>query len=92
MDKSNLAKTVRVIASLYSERSSICTHFFDQNHRFSVQLRKPYLGTYQTYETKYSRVSRPYPLKYFKGCLPQNLLSPPLNTLSHMTELFFKSN
>ena len=27
-------------------------------------------------------LSRPYPLKYFKGCLPQYLLGPFLNTLS----------
>ena len=29
-------------------------------------------------------LSRPYPFKFFKGCLPQNLLSPLLNTLSHL--------
>ena len=29
-------------------------------------------------------LSRPYPFKFFKGCLPQNLLSPLLNTLSHI--------
>ena len=29
-------------------------------------------------------LSRPYPLKFFKGCLPQNLLSPLLSTLSHI--------
>ena len=29
-------------------------------------------------------LSRPYPLKYLKDCLPQNLLSPLLNTLSHL--------
>ena len=28
-------------------------------------------------------LSRPYPLKFFKSCLPQILLSPFLNTLSH---------
>ena len=28
--------------------------------------------------------SRPYSFKFFKGCLPQNLLSPLLNTLSHI--------
>ena len=28
--------------------------------------------------------SRPNPFKFFKGCLPQNLLSPLLNTLSHI--------
>ena len=26
-------------------------------------------------------LSRPYPFKFFKGCLPHNLLSPFLNTL-----------
>ena len=30
-------------------------------------------------------LSRPYPFKYFKGCLPQNLLSPLLNTLARMS-------
>ena len=29
-------------------------------------------------------LSRPYPFKSFKGCLPQILLGPFLNTLSHM--------
>ena len=29
-------------------------------------------------------LSRPYPFKFFKGCLRQNLLSPFLNTLSQM--------
>ena len=29
-------------------------------------------------------LSRPYPFKFFKGCLPQNLLSPLLSTLSHL--------
>ena len=29
-------------------------------------------------------LSRPYPFKFFKGCLPQNLLSPLLNLLSHL--------
>ena len=32
----------------------------------------------------YLCVSRQYPLKFFKGCLPQNLLSPLLNTLSQI--------
>ena len=32
----------------------------------------------------YGLLSRPYPFKYFKGCLPQNLLGPLLNTSSHM--------
>ena len=27
---------------------------------------------------------RPYPFKFFKGCPPQNLLSPLLNTLSQI--------
>ena len=29
-------------------------------------------------------LSRPYPFKFFKGCLSQNLLSPLLNTLLHL--------
>ena len=29
-------------------------------------------------------LSRTYPFKIFEGCLPQNLLSPPLNTVSQM--------
>ena len=29
-------------------------------------------------------LSRPYPFKFFKGFLPQTLLGPLLNTLSHM--------
>ena len=29
-------------------------------------------------------LSRPYPLKLFKGCLPQNLISLLFNTLSHL--------
>ena len=29
-------------------------------------------------------LSRPYPFKFFKCCLPQNLLSPLLNTLTHL--------
>ena len=29
-------------------------------------------------------LSRPYPFKFFKGCLPQILLGPFLNTLSHL--------
>ena len=29
-------------------------------------------------------LSRPYPFKFFKECLPQNLLHPLLNTLSHL--------
>ena len=32
----------------------------------------------------FSGLSRPYPLKFFKDCLPQNLLHPFLNTLSQI--------
>ena len=32
-------------------------------------------------------LGRQYPFKFFKGCLPQILLSPFLNTLSHMVIL-----
>ena len=30
------------------------------------------------------KISRSHPFKFFKGCLPQNLFSPPLNTLPHI--------
>ena len=30
-------------------------------------------------------LSRPYPFKFFKGCLQQILLGPFLNTVSHIT-------
>ena len=33
-------------------------------------------------------LSRPYPFKFFKGCLPQVLLGPFLNALSHIKQLF----
>ena len=33
---------------------------------------------------KKSEVNRPYNFKIFKGCLPQVLLDPFWNTLSHM--------
>ena len=39
------------------------------------------------FETKYSRMNQVFkngPFKLFKGCLPQILLSPFLNTLSHL--------
>ena len=32
-------------------------------------------------------LSRPYPFKFFKGYVPQNLLGPFLNTLTHMPEI-----
>ena len=32
-------------------------------------------------------LSRPYPFKFFKDCLPQILLAPFLNTLSHTMPL-----
>ena len=35
-----------------------------------------------------SCLSRPYPSKFFKGCLPQILLGPFLNTLSHIWKQF----
>ena len=35
------------------------------------------------------RLKRPYHFKFFKGCLPQILLGPFLNTLSHILRLFF---
>ena len=36
------------------------------------------------FEGVWSALSRPYPFKFFKGCLLQILLGPFLNTLSHL--------
>ena len=36
------------------------------------------------WKTAFKNLSRPYPRKIFKGCLPQNLLSPLLNTFSYI--------
>ena len=38
----------------------------------------------QKFEEVWSAFSRSYPFKFFKGCLPQILLGPFLNTLSHI--------
>ena len=35
-------------------------------------------------------LSRLYTLSFFKGCLPQNLLSPLLNTLSRFTSMILR--
>ena len=39
----------------------------------------------------YGLLRRPYPLKFFKGCLPRILLGPFFNTLSHMYQLIAAS-
>ena len=39
---------------------------------------------FKKFEGAWSALSKPHPLKFFKGCLPQSLLGPFLNTLSHL--------
>ena len=39
---------------------------------------------FKKFERVWSALGRPYPFKFFKVCLPQILLGPFLNTLSHM--------
>ena len=41
-------------------------------------------GFYMITASAMKELSRPYSFKLFKGCLPQNLLSPLLNTLSYI--------
>ena len=64
----------------------------------SIELRRSYLRmiklnlfrwnprrwekVFQSRQSKFC--GRPYPFRFFKGCLPQNSLSPLLNTLSHI--------
>ena len=42
---------------------------------------------FQKFEGVWSALGRPYPFKYFKGCLPLILLGPLLNTSSHLYNL-----
>ena len=39
---------------------------------------------FEKFEGVWSALGRPYPFKFFKDCLPQILLGPFLNTLSHI--------
>ena len=65
----------------------------DKNIQFALERityknENPYFQDLVTFETKYSRMDQ---VKFFKGCLPQILLGPFLNTLSHLflNHLFF---
>ena len=42
--------------------------------------------------TKEDSLSRPCPFKFFKGCLPQILLGPFLNTLSHLLVFLLRNS
>ena len=65
--------------------------FFNLYCRVSVSR---YISYQSTFGSRYSRMdqvifvedslSRPYHFKFFKGCLPQTLLGPFLNTLTHL--------
>ena len=54
-------------------------------------IRTQEIGGVRLSETVWDMVclSRPYLLKFFKACLPQNLLSPFLYALSHLFGKFF---
>ena len=41
--------------------------------------------THSEWNYKWNCLRRPYPLKFLKGCLPQNLLNPLLNTLPEIS-------
>ena len=59
--------------------------FDDMSYFFAIVMlqRLPCLHDFGTVlGNKKSTISRPYPFKVFKARLPQNLLSPILNTLS----------
>ena len=42
---------------------------------------------FKKFDGIWSALSRPYSFKFFKGCLPQILLGPFLNTLTHVSRL-----
>ena len=46
----------------------------------------------ETQESILISLSRPYPFKFIKGCLPQNLLSPLLNSLSRILSDLTQAN
>ena len=53
---------------------------------FKTQYHNDYVLMRHIWD-KVFKSSRPYRLKFFKGCLPQNLLRPLLNTLSNISIL-----
>ena len=60
----------------------------EYNMRQSIQewtKQNLWKTTFKKFEGVWSACSKPYPFKFFKGCLPQILLGPFLNTLSHMS-------
>ena len=54
------------------------TSFFGTRNDFVLQF------LIQKRHWTLAAIGRPYPFKFFKGCLPQILLGPFLNTLSHI--------
>ena len=79
------------IISLYEEENSInllsCRNGCCVE---SVQMRSFFWSVFSSIRIEYGDLrskfllSRPYPLKLFRGCLPQNLLRTLLNTLSQI--------
>ena len=45
--------------------------------------QKLWKTAFKKFDGIWSALSRPYSFKFFKGCLPQILLGPFLNTLTH---------
>ena len=63
----------------------IITIFADKGSFFATDTtHKPKVGWRQTNNFLSPALGRPYHFTFFKGCLPQILLGPFLNTLSHM--------
>ena len=58
-----------------------CLIYFVTAAIFSFFYVNYLFNNYILYETEYSRIDQ---VNFFKGCLPQILLGPFLNTLSHM--------
>ena len=67
---------------------------YNKTFSFGSFFLPPHINSNPLYGTKYSRIdqakfveyslSRPYPFKFFKGCLLQILLGPSLINLSHI--------
>ena len=73
----------REVAGLRPQSRSPSEVFFCK--LFEIFLNNHSVKYYgRVFQEKSNKIGRPYPFKFFKGCLPQILLGPFLNTLSHL--------
>ena len=75
------------LCDLISENSTKCnakTSVSTENSYVIVTSSKSTTDRYNIRTQTIGRIHKPYPFKFRKGCLPQILLGPFLNTLSQL--------